>query len=104
MLGSGESGNEEDRATSTTRTTIAAEHLLERLKVPKPSNLSRKRKIAGNLPRGKRLCKNTDAVTTAVASAMCCIFFWGEFIGFYIHVVANFCGRHVRSGTLKRVA
>ena len=36
----------------------------------------------GNLPHGKRSSKSTDIVTAAVASAMCCRFFWEEFTGF----------------------
>lgn len=56
--------------------------LLDKLKALKPSNSSRKWKIAVNLPHGKRSSKSTDIVTAAVASAMCCRVFWGEFTGF----------------------
>ena len=68
MSGSGESGNEENQAASTTSTATsltapaagtmrlhatATMSLLDKLKASNPSSLSRKWKIAVNLPCGK---------------------------------------------------
>ena len=66
VSGSGESGNKEDQATSTTSTATASVSLLDRVKALKPSDLSRKQKIAVNLPHGKRLCKSINVATAAV--------------------------------------
>ena len=51
-----ESGHEEGQASSSTSTATMAVSLLDRLKALKPSDLSRKQKIAVNPPHGKRSC------------------------------------------------
>ena len=82
VSGSCESGNKEDQETSPTRTATVAVCFLDKLKALTPSNLFRKWKKAVSLLHGKSSCKSTDVVTAAVASAMCCRVFWGEFSGF----------------------
>ena len=64
LSGSGESGSE-DQATS--RLLVVPQPL----KASKPFDLSRKRKIAVNLPCGKHSCKSTNVVTAVVALATC---------------------------------
>ena len=61
VLASGsDSGSEsEDQPTPTVVS------VLDRLRAPKLSDLSRKRNVAVNSPRGKRSCKSTNVSTAA---------------------------------------
>ena len=56
-----ESESEVQQTSGTSNTTVVS--LLDQLKAPKPSDLSRKRKVAVNPPCGKHLCKSTNVVT-----------------------------------------
>ena len=62
-----DSGSESEvqQTSGTSNTTVVS--LLDRLKAPKPSDLSRKRKVDVNPPCGKRSCKSTN-VATAVGT------------------------------------
>ena len=54
----------ESKAPGTSCTTIVS--LLDRLKVPKRSDLARKRKVVVNPPHGKRLYKSANVAMAAV--------------------------------------
>ncbi len=60
--------NHEEPQSSITGSTTAAQSALDKLKAPKLSDLSRKRKVAVNPPRGKRRCKSTN--TSAAAASV----------------------------------
>ncbi len=55
------------RAMAITGSTTAAQSALDKLKAPNLSDLSRKRKVAVNPPRGKRRCKSTNTLAAAAS-------------------------------------
>ena len=67
VLASGsDSGSESEDQQTTSSSSATVVSLLDRLRVPKPSDLARKRKVAVNPLRGKRSCKSTNVSTAAI--------------------------------------